>query len=790
MVSDGEEEDVVSNKSEYKNKLYNELFEEDLRNCMNKLKSSSQEDNDFANNDIMNFTTEMIFRLRENKILWIPSDTLISNDSKSNRRNRSDPFTFMESNYYSLQMLIENLPLHESIKQSNYDIIMMPIVLPHIHWSLAVYYKHLQKQNEPPIIHYYDSLDMHFKNNCLASEQYRYALNIIHKYNTVGELGRPNFPPLFSSVYKSPKLVLVNDVPIQTYGWECGYYLLLIVNLILQKSIFNIYEPLTKEDMEYEITMEKCLILRKTIYTKIKQYINSGNNIFKNRLISINKLDCSKYFECLDNCNYIYPELLTYLIKRFSPPKHKIYLHTNFVNFKNSCNRIDLFVLHILSETIINNNAILIKYSNKYYLYYYGIKDEDIFIKSLETQLEVNHIIRIKTNEQLTPFQKCCCTFIVSESIIKSCNILTKTTFNNICSEIKGNSVFIKTTTLINNMKRLFLNRLIMDESLFNDREIYLFRYLKIKDNPNKCITSYILNPVNIETSNIKDMCFTKTFLSEIFYGGNTNEIRIQNSNKIPYCYSNDIEISKLELVNVFNCIDLNGNSITTAPFMVIESKNDTNFINTLKFRKNTKLKFKSFSKVEIKINRISMSYDWNLIYSYGIDVCVKDYNYFKPEIITIIENTIYENHSYTLLLHILNITPHCFIKDKLNVTKITNMMDLNDLLLRFKLHGNVSEIFDDVLILYPILIKRKEHSTPLIDNSLILSSYKLHELVKNSYNIFKDRANNYWILNLFNSTNNYLYLIDNSYYNYKCSMLTIFVSTPIFNYLKLCTTV
>ena len=292
--------------------------------------------------DIIDYYANVMNVLQRINIYMFSSQLFTFNDvnHEMNRSadTRKSPFRYFESFEYFDGLLSENdLPIMDS-GNSRFKIFIIPIHTEE-HWSLLVFFR-----DEPGVLYHYDSIEKYHSNRV------RDILNIYNRSNVLGRNSSNNeCPPLFTRKKKSKniKIISVSSMPQQEKGWECGWYLLLVLNEIIGRAKSGIFYPLinfqksssstdndaddfylgdfsrlsknnlyTNRIHELSSTIRRDMILCGNIYLNIIKQINQSKTINElNDIILFDNISLLDFYG-LSIKSFISKNLLEYFVKR------------------------------------------------------------------------------------------------------------------------------------------------------------------------------------------------------------------------------------------------------------------------------------------------------------------------------------------------------------------------------------------------------------------------------------------------------------------------------------------
>ena len=256
---------------------------------------------EFMNSEIIHLLCELFYELRMYGIFFLPSRFFVLDDTQAHKKDRRDNFTFMESNNYTMDFLFKN----------NYKITILPVVNDGVHWSMLVYYNNETERNN---VYHYDSLGL--------ESQYDLAKSLLIKYMSPMKLGRYNRARIFNNNDRL-NMIEVEDYPIQDSNWECGYYVLMMIGLLVDRAKNGVYDAVTdKSTLEEACNMNKLLVQTPKYvkflnnYTTTLKTINDLITSEDNRVIGDRNIDTNDISKLLNNESITY-EMMHYLTKRF-----------------------------------------------------------------------------------------------------------------------------------------------------------------------------------------------------------------------------------------------------------------------------------------------------------------------------------------------------------------------------------------------------------------------------------------------------------------------------------------
>ncbi len=292
------------------------MLAEDVRQCLQRLlpvenSRANNSSQNYLNDDILNMVVSCLFQSRRHDILWIPTGTFANADSSNAKppNSRPRPSKFFESVSFSGDILECNLPIHDSIfPNGSPRIVLFPINSPDLHWSLAVYYRDAQthsQQDSNPVIYYYDSIpsSLHPLSH-IGVEQERLLNCLLVSYNQPGSMGRTTrsdvsdtedvCPGFISYTTDSIEIETVN-IPAQNENWECGLFVLLVVDMIIQRACAGNYSPLDQNCDFSHLTRNSVLKMRERITNNLLNYSESIQELYKDIFYNFPELKQDNY---------------------------------------------------------------------------------------------------------------------------------------------------------------------------------------------------------------------------------------------------------------------------------------------------------------------------------------------------------------------------------------------------------------------------------------------------------------------------------------------------------------
>lgn len=254
----------------------------------------------YISNDILDIAASCFFQLRRHGILWIPSDTLIdrkqpltrvSNTEKNDNVQNERPSInrYFESRRFSGDILGCALPLHDSTYyQGSPRIVLFPINSPGTHWSLAAYYRdNKASQDDCPVVYYYDSIfpGVHPLSQ-IGVEQYELLTRLLILHNAAGVMGRTpccGGEETCTFITHDPSSIEIEHVriPPQTGDWECGIYVLLLMDMIVQRACSGNYAPIDETCDFSHFTQERIIEMQRRMHDKLCSYANIVTNFYE-----------------------------------------------------------------------------------------------------------------------------------------------------------------------------------------------------------------------------------------------------------------------------------------------------------------------------------------------------------------------------------------------------------------------------------------------------------------------------------------------------------------------------
>lgn len=242
------------------------------------------ETSNYVNDDLLNLVAGALFQTRRLGILYISSGTLIERNPTNVNTNSSRPCAaqYFESSLFSGDILSCNLPLHDSILCAGSPrIVVFPINSNGTHWSVAVYYRETQLHSSDEantVIYYYDSIPSKMHPLSYIGELQEQLLNrLILSKNQPSAMGKT---PCFkgddpdSFICHDSKSIDIEtvDIPAQNEGWECGIFVLMILDMIVQRATTGDYSPIDSSCDFSHFTNDGVLRMQARMRKKISDY--------------------------------------------------------------------------------------------------------------------------------------------------------------------------------------------------------------------------------------------------------------------------------------------------------------------------------------------------------------------------------------------------------------------------------------------------------------------------------------------------------------------------------------
>jgi len=285
-----------------------------------------------------------------------------------------------------------------------------------------------------------------------ASAEKRYIMQVLSNLNSVGGLDGHNSPPLFTAD-KSVSIEIVKDYPKQEEGWECGYYMLMMMRLI-KKKYKNKINYKSETIMHDYINKIECMKMMSRIVLNSKAF-----NVGMSKFYSLYYDYCMKKIKndsAFDNMENIDLKAMKGMLKTES---------------------IDIFILKRLIYHIVGIEVFIESqfktHSTKNAFDFYLKEDLDCVVSLIVRQNYTNRVVyynpfgiccnvnddvtdSINTDDNFSCFDCACITFTIVELITRTNYLVDRSTFDYILKRFSSDTKFNKRIALF------FLTKLCM----------------------------------------------------------------------------------------------------------------------------------------------------------------------------------------------------------------------------------------------------------------------------------------------------------------------------------------